>query len=80
MNPALGVNCTGLLAGYYICVGMPVNLTSNSTTSASQYYPPWTPPTGSSASPEITPSPVQSGIISNCVGFYQAQSVCLADR
>jgi hypothetical protein len=76
MNPALGQNCTGLLAGYYVCVGTPMNVTSGNTT-VSQSFPAWTPPTGGTATPQITPSLVQSGVITDCVGFYQAQTISI---
>ncbi|KAH0531134.1 hypothetical protein TsFJ059_000005, partial [Trichoderma semiorbis] len=54
MNPALGSSCTGLLAGYYICLGTstaPKTVTSGVPVAA-------------------TPAPVQTGMISDCTRFY----------
>jgi len=54
-NPAVGVNCTGLFAGYYYCIGII--------------------PTSASATPSIaTPTPTQTGMVSNCDNFYEAIS------
>ncbi|OCL13420.1 carbohydrate-binding module family 50 protein [Glonium stellatum] len=57
-NPAVGDSCQSLLAGYYVCVGVPGTPTGPPPTSAT--------PTG--------PLPEQSGIASNCNSFYKVIS------
>ncbi|KAF2207641.1 carbohydrate-binding module family 50 protein [Cercospora zeae-maydis SCOH1-5] len=61
-NPAVGNNCGGLQAGYYVCVGVPGT--------------PTTRPTSSSATPTPTPTgpqPQQPGIITTCQRYYLVQ-------
>lgn len=57
-NTAVKTACTGLFAGYYVCVG-----TQGSTPSRSS-----TPPERSSAI--ATPAPYQSGMTTGCRGFH----------
>lgn len=57
-NPAVGSNCENLNLGKYVCVAVQVSATATPTTSVSG--------TASIA----TPSPVQSGIATNCLSFY----------
>ncbi|GAB1211410.1 hypothetical protein ATERTT37_000524 [Aspergillus terreus] len=68
-NPAVGPTCTNLWLETYVCVGTSASATitptkSTLTTSAT--------PTASSTSD--VPSPHQSGIASDCVQYYMAQS------
>lgn len=63
-NPAVGSSCLYLEANVYVCVGL---LGSSSMTSV-------TPTTLSSSSGVSTPTPVQTGIVSNCNAFYEVQS------
>lgn len=80
MNPALGSNCTSLFVNWWICVGLPWNIsTANFPSATSQYSPGWTPPTLPPVNTTIAaPSPTQSGLVSNCQGFYAAQQVYLS--
>lgn len=57
-NPAVGSDCSGLLLGYYVCVGVPGTPTTKSITSSTS--------TG--------PSPEQTGIISTCKSYYKVVS------
>jgi hypothetical protein len=58
-NPAVGVDCSGLWAKTYYCVGIPSTPTTKPSTT--------TTPTGG-------PSPTQTGTISTCNNFYKAVS------
>ncbi|KAI4193919.1 MAG: hypothetical protein LQ350_008079 [Teloschistes chrysophthalmus] len=58
-NPAIGSSCGSLLAGYYVCVGIPGTPTA--------------PPTTTSAGATPGPSPTQSGLAANCKKFYKVQ-------
>ncbi|KAH7137618.1 hypothetical protein EDB81DRAFT_655805, partial [Dactylonectria macrodidyma] len=59
-NPAVGNTCANLLAGYYVCVGTTTSTQPSTTTTAK---------TGIA-----TPSPVQTGIPSECDKFYLVSS------
>ncbi|KAK4495279.1 hypothetical protein PRZ48_013608 [Zasmidium cellare] len=62
-NPAINSDCTNLLSGYYVCVGVP-----GATT---------TPPTKTTTKPGngiSTPTPTQDGMVSNCNKFDEVQS------
>ncbi|KAI1120091.1 hypothetical protein F5Y10DRAFT_290335 [Nemania abortiva] len=65
-NPAVGSTCTTLVLGDYVCIG---TTTSSATVTTSTSMPSSTPGNGIS-----TPMPVQTGIASNCNGFYLVQS------
>ncbi|KAI1108517.1 carbohydrate-binding module family 50 protein [Nemania sp. NC0429] len=65
-NPAVGSTCTNLIAGDYVCVGTIASSTGMTTTTK-----PRTTTTGNGIS---TPTPVQTGIASNCNKFYLVQS------
>ncbi|KAI0975407.1 carbohydrate-binding module family 50 protein [Xylaria arbuscula] len=70
-NPAVGVNtCKTLLAGYYICVGVK----GSSTTSTAA--PTTTAPLGNGIT---TPTPYQTGMVSDCDDFYLVQSGDICD-
>ncbi|GAB1211881.1 hypothetical protein ATERTT37_001005 [Aspergillus terreus] len=58
-NPAVGSDCSGLIATYYYCVGVPGTSTSKTTTTT----------TSTTAS---GPSPTQTGIISTCNRYHKA--------
>ncbi|RAL14683.1 putative LysM domain protein [Aspergillus homomorphus CBS 101889] len=62
-NPAVGSACSTLKAGYWVCVGIKKTPTTTTTTAG--------------AAPSTTasgPSPTQSGLVSDCTTYYQAQS------
>lgn len=61
-NPAVKSDCTMLIVGDYVCVG-----TKTSTVSAT------TVPT-TSGNGISTPTPIQTGMVSNCNKFYLVQS------
>lgn len=56
-NPAVGNTCGGLQAGFHVCVGVAGTPTSPTSTA----------PTG-----VVTPTPIQSGVISTCNRFVQS--------
>ncbi|UKZ80304.1 hypothetical protein TrVFT333_008061 [Trichoderma virens FT-333] len=58
-NPAVKTDCLGLQGSVYVCVGV---ATTSATTTTSK-------PTGI-----ITPTPTQSGMVSNCNKFYDVHS------
>ncbi|PTB40686.1 carbohydrate-binding module family 50 protein [Trichoderma asperellum CBS 433.97] len=60
-NPAVKTDCSGLQASVYVCIGVATTSASITTTSK--------PPTG-----VITPTPTQSGMVSNCNKFYDVHS------
>jgi LysM repeat protein len=62
-NPAVGSDCQFLILGDYVCVGT-VGFTATPTTSTTT-----TPTNGIS-----TPTPTQTGMVSNCNKFYLVQS------
>jgi LysM repeat protein len=58
-NPSVGDQCQSLIAGYYVCIGVPGTPTTPVTTPA----------------PKTTGvSPTQTGIASDCTKYYEAQS------
>lgn len=82
-NPAVGDTCANLIADYWVCVGL---AGSGSTTTASS-APTATATTATTPSTLstitttstttneiVTPSPVQTGMVSNCDDFYLVQS------
>lgn len=64
-NPAVGSSCKYLELNVYVCIGV---LSSTSMTITSTLVSSSTTNTGVS-----TPSPVQTGIVSNCNAFYEAE-------
>ncbi|KAJ0281888.1 hypothetical protein CBS470a_008049 [Colletotrichum nupharicola] len=62
-NPAVKTDCTGLQADVYVCVGL-----------AAAGAPQPTSSTTADASAGATPSPVQEGMVTNCVKFHLVQS------
>ncbi|RPA73864.1 hypothetical protein BJ508DRAFT_333633 [Ascobolus immersus RN42] len=60
-NPGLGVDCSSIWVGYYVCVGIPGTPTTSITSTTTT-----TTPTG--------PSPTQDGIIASCTKYYKAVS------
>ncbi|KAI8244851.1 LysM domain-containing protein [Colletotrichum sp. SAR 10_96] len=62
-NTAVKTDCTGLQADVYVCVGL-----------AAAGAPQPTSSTTAEASAGATPSPVQEGMITNCVKFHLVQS------
>ncbi|KAL6355273.1 hypothetical protein LRP88_10859 [Fusarium phalaenopsidis] len=72
MNPSVKSDCTGLAVGTYYCIstnedGSPPLLENEDTTTTSASAT----ATGTDV---VTPSPVQSGIASNCNDFYLVQA------
>lgn len=67
-NPAVGNDCRGLQADYYVCVG--VNSSSSSTPSATAT----TTTSTSTGNGVTTPTPTQSGMTNSCTTFYLVQS------
>jgi hypothetical protein len=57
-NPAVNTDCSGLLSGFYVCVGLT--------------GPPSTVTSGPPIPP--TPAPTQTGMVSGCVRFYMVES------
>ena len=83
MNPALGDNCEGLTADYYVCVSS--NTTTTATTigatspavSSTSIATTTTKPTTSTtaaAGGVTTPSPVRDGMTTSCKKFHLMQS------
>ncbi|KAK6542502.1 hypothetical protein TWF694_006454 [Orbilia ellipsospora] len=65
-NPAIGPNCTGLIPKYFICV----RLTDSDVAVSAPATTPSVAPTSTTPTSTITtPSPIQSGQPSNCVGW-----------
>ncbi|OQD76551.1 hypothetical protein PENDEC_c004G04891 [Penicillium decumbens] len=60
-NPATGANCTNLWFEVDVCVGVPGFTPSPTTTAA----------TATATETGLTPSPVQSGIASDCTKYYK---------
>ncbi|KAI3336889.1 carbohydrate-binding module family 50 protein [Xylariaceae sp. AK1471] len=71
-NPAVGSSCSTLIAGDYVCVGTTTPSTGMTTLTSK----PTTTTTGNGIS---TPTPVQTGIASNCNKFYLVQSGDICD-
>lgn len=66
-NPAVGSDCSGLVATYYYCVGVPGLGGSSTTTTATS--------TSTSTRTSTTasgPTPTQTGIISACTRYHKA--------
>ncbi|UZP46433.1 hypothetical protein NXS19_014245 [Fusarium pseudograminearum] len=63
-NPAVGKDCSGLWANYYVCVSVegykPTTSTKTTTTIPATGIP--------------TPSPIQSGMVKKCEKFHQIKS------
>ncbi|KAH8163292.1 hypothetical protein CIB48_g4954 [Xylaria polymorpha] len=70
-NPAVGSSCTTLIPGDYVCVGI---ITSSVTTTTTT-----TKATTTSGNGVSTPTPVQTGITTNCNLFYLVQSGDVCD-
>jgi LysM repeat protein len=65
-NPAVGKDCSGLWANYYVCVSV-VGYKPSPTTTAK-------PTTTKPANGINTPSPIQDGMVKNCEKFHQIKS------
>jgi hypothetical protein len=68
-NPDVRSDCTGLIAEYYVCVGVYTD-PSPSTTTTSGNSPPTTTTGGG---PGSTPTPTQTGMVSGCTDFYMVK-------
>ncbi|KAL4982032.1 hypothetical protein BDW68DRAFT_171469 [Aspergillus falconensis] len=65
-NPSVGIDCAGLWANVYVCVGVLGDTTEPTTTTTSTTPPgPTTPPNGIE-----TPIPIQPGMVDNCDAFH----------
>ncbi|KAH0525992.1 hypothetical protein TsFJ059_009377 [Trichoderma semiorbis] len=71
-NPAVGTSCTGLWPDYYVCVGVLGSGPSSTTHASSTTTRVST--TTTSGNGIITPTPTQSGMVSNCDAFYKVVS------
>jgi LysM repeat protein len=65
-NPSAGATCNGLWANTYVCVSI-IGVGPVTTTSAK-------PSTTSAGNGIATPSPIQTGMVSNCDAFYLVKS------
>ncbi|SPJ85292.1 uncharacterized protein FTOL_11073 [Fusarium torulosum] len=65
-NPAVGKDCSGLWANYYVCVSVIGYKPSPITTAK--------PTTTKPANGINTPSPIQDGMVKNCEKFHQVKS------
>ncbi|KAI1360466.1 carbohydrate-binding module family 50 protein [Xylaria arbuscula] len=70
-NPAVGSSCTTLIPGDYVCVGIIASSVTTTTTT--------TKATTTSGNGVSTPTPVQTGIATNCNRFYLVQSGDVCD-
>jgi hypothetical protein len=76
-NPALGSDCSGLAPNYYICVGLPNEVTTSTTTTDSTgAAPSTTAPSTTSGSSLGTPTPVQ---VSKSHSFLKVNAPNLED-
>ncbi|CRG89537.1 LysM domain protein [Talaromyces islandicus] len=66
-NPAVKSDCSNLLAGYYVCIGVFAG-TSTATSTIN------TPVPTTTKTPAPAPSPTQTGIASNCNHYYKVVS------
>ncbi|KAI8959037.1 hypothetical protein F5Y11DRAFT_359517 [Daldinia sp. FL1419] len=80
-NPALDSDCSGLYAGWWLCIGIPTTSTAEfgwTTTDAPPDIPTFTGNYTFTPLPEVNStfvaSPTQTGIVSGCLSYYQAQS------
>ena len=65
-NPSVGTGCDTLWLGYYVCTGVSATTTSVPTTTTTS--------TTTTTTSVATPSPTQSGMVSNCDAFYLVAS------
>ncbi|KAI1131229.1 LysM domain protein [Nemania abortiva] len=61
-NPAVGNTCATLISGYYVCVG----ISGSATTTL--------PPTTTKGNGVSTPTPIQTGMVTNCDTFHKVVS------
>lgn len=66
-NPDVKSDCTGLIAEYYVCVGVYAPPPTTTTATGSQT-------TTTAGAPGSTPTPVQEGMVSGCKDFYMVVS------
>ncbi|KAF3384739.1 LysM domain-containing protein [Penicillium rolfsii] len=70
-NPAVGENCTAVYYGYWYCVGIqPQTTWVNNGSATSMWYPSWTYIAPPAMNTTFVPSPVQTGIASDCQEYY----------
>ncbi|BDD54501.1 hypothetical protein MPDQ_004974 [Monascus purpureus] len=78
-NPSIKPDCSGLAPNTYICVGVPSNASTTSSSSLSASPTGTitasvsTTPTTTSAATGATPSPVQTDMVNGCIRFYYVQ-------
>lgn len=65
-NPAVKTDCSGLWPDYYVCVGLIAGSTPTTVTTVAS--------STSSGNGISTPTPTQSGMVSNCDAFYFVKS------
>ncbi|KAH7382372.1 hypothetical protein DE146DRAFT_740009 [Phaeosphaeria sp. MPI-PUGE-AT-0046c] len=70
-NPAVGADCKGLFPDKYVCVGIVGSTTTKPTTSSTTVV---TTPKPTPTNGVNTPSPIQTGMVTNCNKFYLVKS------
>lgn len=70
-NPAVGNTCANLIPGYWVCVGLAGS--GPGTTAATPSTLSTITTTSSMTNGIVTPTPVQTGMVSNCDDFYLVQ-------
>ena len=81
LNPAVATDCSGLLSGFYVCLGLTSDGTPATTITTGDAVPGVATSTAAttskaattttSATPvAATPSPVQTGMVTGCTRFY----------
>ncbi|KAF5560717.1 hypothetical protein FNAPI_4093 [Fusarium napiforme] len=65
-NPAVGKDCSGLWANYWVCISVEGYKPATTTTAK--------PTTTKPANGIETPSPIQNGMVKNCEKFHQIKS------
>lgn len=84
-NPAINSDCSGLNLGTWYCISIDPSgdppfaesddtITATPSAGSTSGFPSSASPTATSATGVITPSPVQTGMVSNCNKFYQVVS------
>ncbi|KAI1373924.1 hypothetical protein F4677DRAFT_183928 [Hypoxylon crocopeplum] len=79
-NPTLDSDCSGLYAGWWLCIGVPTTSTDEfgwTTTDAPADVPTFAGNYTFTTLPEVDSTfvaePTQTGIVSGCLSYYQAQ-------
>lgn len=73
-NPAVGSSCGGLWPDYYVCVGVISDGTTTTTTTTTTTPTTTSTTTTTAGNGVTTPTPIQTGMVTNCNKFYQVVS------